>query len=137
MPQLKPVLAVGAVLIAMMSGAALAGGHSGGGRSHGGHASSGARPAVHASSSRHIAFAGGGVIAGAALYASLSNSFPGYYYSPPPSSYSPPPGSPPVVYIEQAPDPVYWYFCPPSNTYYPYVLECSEAWQPVLPEASE
>jgi hypothetical protein len=53
---------------------------------------------------------------------------PGYYYSPPPP-----------VYIEQSPAPLeqdsqYWYFCPSARSYYPYVGECPEGWQRVLPQ---
>jgi hypothetical protein len=62
---------------------------------------------------------------------------PAYYY--PPGYYYPP--------VVAAPDPVYsasstaqmpapaayWYFCPQSNTYYPYVSECPGGWQQVTP----
>jgi hypothetical protein len=76
---------------------------------------------------------------------------PGWYY--PPTFNYPPYGpapiiverpAPPTVYIERnaAPSDVdsytsqqsnYWYFCAPSNTYYPYVRECAEPWQRVSP----
>ncbi len=68
--------------------------------------------------------------------------YPGYYYAPP-AYYYPPvtvvPSSPPV-YIERGDtrsgpvDPRdYWYFCPESNTYYPYVQQCAGGWQRVAP----
>ncbi len=76
---------------------------------------------------------------------------PGYYSSywyGPPVIYTPPPvyTSPPViiqsqppVYIErppetaEAPASAYWYYCAPTQSYYPYVSECAEAWQRVSP----
>lgn len=143
MRQSKAVIAVIAVLMATVSVSVFARGHSGGGGrgSHGNHASSGrtgpgsqAGHAGHAYSgvrthARHVApprhFVRGarvGVFIGAPLYAPFYYPAPSYYYSPPP------------VYIEQAPTPGYWYFCPESNTYYPYVQECAGGWQPVLPQ---
>jgi hypothetical protein len=144
-------VAVVAVLIAAMSVSAFARGRSGGGGrgSTGGHASSGgvshgshasrghpggARPhGVNLAPRPH--YAGGtqvGVFIGAPLYAPLVYRYPysdpypypapGYYYSPPPT------------YIEQAPTPDYWYFCPEANAYYPYVQACPGGWQPVLPQ---
>jgi hypothetical protein len=78
---------------------------------------------------------------GAPLYAPYY--FPSYYY-PSPYYYSYPsavyglPATPPV-YVErsegqapaesQPPAVAYWYFCPDSNAYYPYVRECSSEWQ--------
>ena len=69
---------------------------------------------------------------------------PAYY---PPSYYYPPqvvvvPAAPPPVYIEQREAPVeaapaepqYWYYCARSKGYYPYVKECREGWQKVLPQ---
>lgn len=69
--------------------------------------------------------------------------YPGYNYAPP-AYYYPPvtvaPASPPV-YIERGDarsGPVeprdYWYFCPESNTYYPYVKQCAGGWQRVSPQ---
>ena len=71
---------------------------------------------------------------------------PGFYPSP---FYYPPqvivvPAAPPPVYIEQreapaevAPDTQqYWYFCGSSKGYYPYVKDCPEGWQKVLPQPS-
>jgi hypothetical protein len=73
---------------------------------------------------------------------------PAWYY--PPSAYYDPspmiaaPASPPV-YIErgdaQAAPPLpeqYWYYCPDSKMYYPYVKDCRSTWQrvPTRPPAS-
>lgn len=69
---------------------------------------------------------------------------PGWWY-PPPYYYPPqvivvPPSQPPV-YIErqdealpQSDDQQYWYFCKSAKGYYPYVKECPEGWQKVLPQ---
>jgi hypothetical protein len=58
---------------------------------------------------------------------------PSYYYPSAPVYYDPPP-----VYIEQAPDAApqpqqYWYYCPATRAYYPYVSECPGGWQRVPP----
>jgi hypothetical protein len=66
----------------------------------------------------------------------------GWYY-PPPAYYYPPvvavPAAPPV-YVEQEsasavpePQPNYWYYCPESQAYYPYVKDCQGGWQAVSP----
>ena len=70
--------------------------------------------------------------------------YPAPYYYPPPAYYYPPP-----VYAAPAPAPVYveppqtqaapqsdnfWYYCPDSKTYYPYVKQCRSAWQKVSPQ---
>lgn len=64
---------------------------------------------------------------------------PAWYY-PPPAYYYPPTVvvQQPPVYIEQpqaAPAPAagYWYYCPTSKRYYPYVSECPSGWQQVSP----
>jgi hypothetical protein len=70
-----------------------------------------------------------------------------YYYGPPypyPYYYGPPvvavPAQPPV-YIERggsaaAPDeaPGYWYYCPDSRAYHPYVKECPGGWERQVPQ---
>jgi hypothetical protein len=48
-----------------------------------------------------------------------------------------------VVIQEQAPvydqetaqpaEQYYWYYCPDSKTYYPYVKQCSTGWMKVVP----
>lgn len=73
----------------------------------------------------------------------------GPYWSPwfyPPPYYQPQvivvPQPPPPVYVEQTEAPAepaaggqqYWYYCGATKAYYPYVKECSEAWQKVLPQ---
>ncbi len=63
--------------------------------------------------------------------------FAPWYYPP----YPPPPVvvHSPQVYIEQgqaapAQDAqAYWYYCPESGSYYPYVDRCAEPWQRVVP----
>lgn len=68
---------------------------------------------------------------------------PGWY--PPPYYYPPQvvvvPAPQPPVYIEQAEpaaQPVqgqhYWYYCKSGKGYYPYIKECTEGWQKVLPQ---
>jgi hypothetical protein len=67
--------------------------------------------------------------------------YPAPYYYPPPAYYYPTPvySVPAPVYVEppqvQAPAQPehYWYYCPDSKTYYPYVKQCAGAWQRVLP----
>jgi len=75
--------------------------------------------------------------------------YPPAWYYPPPAYYYPPayvaPAAPPV-YVERyeqqgAPAPSaeqYWYYCPDSKTYYPYVRDCRSPWQrvPARPPAS-
>jgi len=42
----------------------------------------------------------------------------------------------PSVYIEPAPqqeEQSYWYYCPKSKGYYPYVKRCPEGWLRVIP----
>lgn len=58
-----------------------------------------------------------------------------YYY---PSTVVVPAES--TVYIEQGqatpsarPSQAYWYYCPESSTYYPYVNQCAVPWQRVVP----
>ncbi len=70
----------------------------------------------------------------------------GYYgYYPPPYYYFPyyPPSvvvvpREPTTYIERDSAPSsdaqsYWYYCPDSSTYYPYVKQCPGGWQKVPP----
>ena len=65
---------------------------------------------------------------------------PYYYYPPAPVYYSPPA---PTQYVErndaapeQAPPPATWYFCRDSNAYYPYVKQCPGGWQRVPAQPS-
>ena len=66
--------------------------------------------------------------------------YPAPYYYPPPYYYYPPvPAVPayPPVYVERGdlaePAQSYWYYCPDTKTYYPYVKECASPWQRVEP----
>lgn len=60
--------------------------------------------------------------------------YPSPYYYPPQVIVVPPP-APPPVYIEQTEAPQnYWYFCKTAQGYYPYVKECPDGWQKVLPQ---
>lgn len=69
---------------------------------------------------------------------------PAFYPSP---FYYPPqvvvvPAAPPPVYIEQRQEAgeaasggqQYWHYCGSSKAYYPYVKECPDGWQKVLPQ---
>lgn len=50
--------------------------------------------------------------------------YPGpYYYAYPPAAVVEPP-----VYIEMPPPTAYWYYCGPSQAYYPHVQTCTEPW---------
>ena len=52
-----------------------------------------------------------------------------YYDSYPVYEDAPDPGVAPPA----PPAPSYWYYCPSSKAYYPYVQDCSEPWVPVTP----
>lgn len=56
--------------------------------------------------------------------------YPGPHYYPPPAVVVEPP-----VYIEMPPPERYWYYCAPSQTYYPYVGTCPEPWIKVPPSS--
>lgn len=65
---------------------------------------------------------------------------PPYYYYP----YYPRVPSEPTVYVERgdsyAPPEQsagYWYYCPETKTYYPYVSQCAKGWQKVSPTPSD
>ena len=52
--------------------------------------------------------------------------------------------APPPVYIEQSGSRLrngagqqYWYYCKSGKGYYPYVKECPEGWQKVLPQPEQ
>ena len=70
--------------------------------------------------------------------------YPGPYYAPYAYPYYYPPvvvQQTPPVYVEQrapaaAPPAAaaYWYYCPNSQAYYPYVSECAGPWQQVTPQ---
>ena len=51
--------------------------------------------------------------------------------------------SEPTVYVERDADggerdaDQYWYYCPDSQTYYPYVKQCASPWHRVAPQPSQ
>ncbi len=61
-----------------------------------------------------------------------------YAYPYPYPAYSPPVvvESSPPVYVQQGPQPQYWYYCESSQAYYPYVKECPGGWLQVVPQSS-
>ncbi len=71
---------------------------------------------------------------------------PAYPYYPYPDYGYPYYAAPPVAdpqtqstYIQQEPAPQqssYWYYCPTSQTYYPYVRECPAGWLTVVPPST-
>jgi hypothetical protein len=56
----------------------------------------------------------------------------GYSYAPPPVIER----QPTYEGTLQEDQPYYWYFCPGSKTYYPYVKQCPEGWLKVVPPGS-
>lgn len=75
------------------------------------------------------------------VYAPYPAYFPPYY----PRAYYPPVvvTQPAPVYVEQPvqpaappqpPEQQYWYYCPASSKYYPYVRDCPQGWQKVIPD---
>jgi hypothetical protein len=88
----------------------------------------------------HFGFAFGGPL----FYpAPVYYPYPRYYepypvYIPPPQYIEQnPPGSQPPPPAPAAPSQGgsghYWYYCPDSQTYYPYVQTCGSQWQQVVP----
>ena len=75
----------------------------------------------------------GGYYYGAPYY------YPPYYpYYPPATVVAPQPqtyieqGAPQAAPAQPAPQ-NYWYYCPDSRAYYPYVRDCASGWQRVSP----
>ena len=58
----------------------------------------------------------------------------GWYFYPAPVYPYPDPYVPPAVVSRSA---GYWYYCGSANAYYPYVAQCPEGWQPVVPQAPQ
>jgi len=115
-----------AVFLTAMDEAAARGG---GGRTSGGASRSSAHAGSHSRHNhRHSHFRGRFFVGfGAPLFWG-----PAYYYAP--GYYEPLP-----VYIEQNPaaperGSQYWYYCPSARGYYPYIGDCPEGWQRVLPQ---
>jgi hypothetical protein len=90
-----------------------------------------ARPIVRSAPFVHRPFVhrGGRVIVGSAIVVGAVG-YP-YYYAPPP--YVPPAyvEEPPVSYIEQSDQVLY--YCPDSRAYYPNVATCPSPWLKVVP----
>ena len=66
--------------------------------------------------------------------------YPPVWYYPAPVYYYPSPvvTAPAPAYVERsdtqaAPAEHWWYYCPDSKIYYPYVKECASPWQRVPP----
>ena len=103
------------------------GGHSGGFHGSGGvHHFGGAHGFHHFGGPPH--FHSHVLIGGALAFAPLFYPPPVYYDAPPAVEYVEPP---PANSTQQ---PGYWYYCPDSNQYYPYVQQCPGGWQPVAPQ---
>ena len=61
---------------------------------------------------------------------------PTWYYYPAPVYPYPDPYQPPTAPLPPAQAPTqYWYFCPSSQSYYPYVATCPQGWLTVVPGA--
>lgn len=76
-----------------------------------------------------------GVFIGAPLFWDPFYPWPYYYRAYPPVVVAP---SGPTTYIEQGGEGLgraeaYWYYCPDSKSYYPYVRECPGGWQREVP----
>jgi hypothetical protein len=112
-----------------------------------------AAPSADANGRHHHSRAHVGIWFGAPVFPYYSPYYyPRYYYPPAyyPPAYYPPAVAAPPVYIEQstapaAPAPAapsaqnstaYWYYCPDSQTYYPYVQQCASPWQQVVPQST-
>jgi hypothetical protein len=107
------------VVCAALALAAIAFDTEAGGRRGGGSARASSGAHRHHFHSR--VFIGGGFYAWPRSY----YSGPGYYY---PGGYYYPPVAPLT-------EPQYWYYCPESAAYYPYVQDCAGGWEPVIPSA--
>ncbi|MGQ0512293.1 MAG: hypothetical protein ACT4P9_16950 [Betaproteobacteria bacterium] len=61
-----------------------------------------------------------------------------HYYYPPPVYVVPAPPQPQVWIERDSPDVLpsgsWWYYCPDSGAYYPYVGQCPGGWQRVAPQ---
>ncbi|MGE5523129.1 MAG: hypothetical protein ACM3SS_05385 [Rhodospirillaceae bacterium] len=99
--------------------------------------------AADAHGRHHRSHAHVGVFIGAPAFAWGYRPYYPYYYPP---AYVVPapvvvPATPPV-YVERsdeqaaAPGPSdYWYYCPDTKSYYPYVGSCASPWQRVAPQS--
>ncbi len=57
-----------------------------------------------------------------------------WYFYPQPVYPYPDPFAPGDVIYEYGSSGDYWYYCESAGQYYPYVTECPEGWQAVIPE---
>lgn len=130
------VLGLALVLASALSaGPALAGGHGGGGHGGGGHGGHGGwHGGSHYAIGLNFGFGGyyGGYY-GYPYYPYYSYPYyPAYYPSPVVVQQQP------TTYVEQPQvqdqPSGYWYFCPASKAYYPYVKDCAAGWQRVAPQ---
>jgi len=114
-------IACAVVIFATAAATAWAGGRGGHGGSH--------SSASHASHHHHSHTR---VFVGSSFY--YGPFYPAPYYYPVPAYAAP--QEPPPVYIEQGQDPatMAWYYCQSAHAYYPYVTECAEGWQQVVPD---
>jgi hypothetical protein len=55
----------------------------------------------------------------------------GYGYAYPYGYVDPP--SDPIVAPTPPATPSYWFYCPDSNAYYPYVNQCASGWRMIAP----
>jgi hypothetical protein len=120
------IVSCAALLLATMDEAAARGG---GGRSSGGASRGGSHSGSHSHHNHHRFHSSLFVGFGVPLF--WGPSYPSYYA---PGYYEPLP-----VYIEQNPvspeqGSQYWYYCRSARTYYPYVGDCPDGWQRVLPQ---
>ncbi len=115
---MKHKLAIAVLASVLFSGSAVAGGYYGGHRNYGHH---------HHDSGRWVAPL---IIGGAIGYAISESNRQRVYVAPTPIYVTPPP--PPPVYVEPARS-SYWYYCPTSEAYYPYVGSCAAPWVRVIP----
>ena len=78
----------------------------------------------HHHNHHHNSWRGSGIVFAPAYW-------PWYAYAPAPVFVAPP------VVVESAAAPSmnggYWYFCPDSRAFYPYVRECRSGWQAMVP----
>jgi hypothetical protein len=110
-----PIVAAMLLGLAVVPCAFARGGHAGG--HSGSHAAASGNHGGHLGPRFHS-----GMFVGAAL-------FTPFYFYPALPPYYPVPQLVPVPGQSQ-----YWYYCASSQTYYPYVLDCPEGWQQVVPQ---
>src|SRR3981189_1391005 len=135
---MKLVVRLAVVVVALLSVPALAGRGASGGRSgsfgHSGAHFSGGRhfvPGGHFAPAGHFV-PGGPFVPRTTVFVGFGVPFFAYYPPPLPYYYDYAPGyyAPPAAIPQQQ---GYWYFCRSANAYYPYVQQCPEGWQPVVP----